>query len=245
MKRKLIILGAFSLLTLASLGETPSKLIDLSCWKLTLPALVEARKNAVEIKQPVLKSYTSSAFFHIDEAGEAVVFRAPCGGNTTKNSKYPRCELREMTADGKGRASWSTDNERGRVMKIRVAVTNTPEVKKHVVCAQIHDSEDDLIMIRLEGKHLFVERKPHADVSLDRDYVLGTPFDLKVEAKKGHVKVWYNSVQKFDWEVSSQGCYFKAGCYTQSNTKKGDKAKAYGEVKIYSLEVIKAGVDSH
>ena len=40
-----------------------------------------------------------------------------------------------------------------------------------------------------------------------------------------------------DWEVDTTGCYFKAGCYTQSNESKGDKPESYGEVVIYKLVV--------
>lgn len=226
-----------SMLSVASAEKVPAKTLDLLAWKLTLPIVKVGQKSAVEVKQPGLMSFSNPGYFYTDEKDMGVVFRASCGGNTTPNSKYPRCELREMTGDGRGRASWETGGKEVHTMTMRVAITHTPEVKPHVVCAQIHDSEDDLIMVRLEGKHLFVERKPHEDVSINRDYVLGTPFDLKIEAQNGGVKVWYNGSQKMDWEVDAKGCYFKAGCYTQSNIQKGDSEKAYGEVKIYSLEV--------
>lgn len=84
---------------------------------------------------------------------------------------------------------------------------------------------------------LFVERKPHEDVSIERNYVLGTPFEIKIEAHEGHVKVSYNGKQKMDWKVSAKGCYFKAGCYTQSNPTKGDSAESFGEVAIQKLKV--------
>lgn len=237
MEFPLIGLCMLSMLTMASAEKVPAKILDLSAWKLTLPIVKEGEKNAVEVKQPKLALFSDSGYFFTDNEDKAVVFRASCGGNTTPNSKYPRCELREMTVDGKGRASWETDSNLGHTMTMRVAVTHTPEVKPHVVCAQIHDADDDLIMIRLEGKHLFVERKPFEDVSINRNYVLGTPFDLKIEAKGGRVKVWCDGDEKMDWEVAAKGCYFKAGCYTQSNRQKGDTEKAYGEVKIYSLKV--------
>jgi hypothetical protein len=237
MNFSLISLCMLFMLSVASANTVPAKVLDLSAWKLTLPIIKEGNKNAVEVKQPQLASFSNAGYFFSDEGDKAVVFRAACGGNTTPNSKYPRCELREMTSDGKGRASWETDSKLAHTMTMRVAVTHTPVVKPHVVCAQIHDSGDDLIMIRLEGKHLFVERKPFEDVSINRNYKLGTPFDLKIEAKNGRVKVWCDGDEKMDWEVSAEGCYFKAGCYTQSNIQKGDNEKAYGEVKIYSLEI--------
>jgi len=40
-----------------------------------------------------------------------------------------------------------------------------------------------------------------------------------------------------DCIAGKEGCYFKAGCYTQSNTDKGDTPKSCGEVVMYGLEV--------
>lgn len=140
-----------------------------------------------------------------------------------------------MTAAGK-RASWTTDKGK-HTMIITQSVTVLPPVKKHIVCAQIHDENDDLMMIRLEGKKLFVERNKIGNVSLDKDYKLGTKFQIKIQAEKSRVKVWYNGELKMDWKVKAEGCYFKAGCYTQSNPSKGDSPKSYGEVMIYDLKV--------
>ncbi|MCA9053897.1 MAG: polysaccharide lyase family 7 protein, partial [Planctomycetaceae bacterium] len=122
-------------------------------------------------------------------------------------------------------------------MTLREAITAAPRVKPHVVCAQIHDAKDDLLMIRLEGQKLFVERNDVGDVLLDDHYVLGAPFDLKIEAGAGVVNVWYEGEHKLNWPVSRSGCYFKAGCYTQSNVSKGDAVESYGEVMIYRLHV--------
>ncbi len=93
------------------------------------------------------------------------------------------------------------------------------------------------MMVRLEGQKLFVERNDLEAVMLERKYQLGDVVDLKIEAGQGRVKVWYNGQQTMDWKVAKQGCYFKAGCYTQSNPSKGDAAESYGEVVIYKLAV--------
>lgn len=93
------------------------------------------------------------------------------------------------------------------------------------------------MMIRLEGTKLFIERNDVGDVMLNRNYKLGTAFDVKVQAGGGNVKVWYDGKLAMTWTVSRPGCYFKAGCYTQSNPSKGDKASSFGEVIIYQLNV--------
>jgi poly(beta-D-mannuronate) lyase len=92
-------------------------------------------------------------------------------------------------------------------------------------------------MVRLEGEKLFIERTEGDDVMLDRRYRLGTAFTLRLEAGHGRVKAWYEGEQKMDWPISRSGCYFKAGCYTQSNEARGDDPADYGEVEVYELTV--------
>lgn len=134
------------------------------------------------------------------------------------------------------RASWS--NTGGlHTMTIRQAITHLPDVKPHVVAGQIHDASDDVIMIRLERNHLFVEAGGDEIGVLDPAYVLGTPFTVQITARDGYIQVSYNGELKVHYNQSGSGYYFKAGCYTQSNPSKGDAADAYGEVIIYSLQV--------
>lgn len=215
----------------------PAQTLDLTRWMLTLPIDTDHAGQPDEILQPELATFSNTRYFFVNEAASAVIFRAHCGGSTTKGSKFPRCELREMDPRQDLRAGWSTDDSALRSMTLRVAINKTPSVKKHVVCAQIHDREDDLMMIRLEGSKLFIERNSVGDVMLDRDYRLGTPVELKIQAGGGQVKVWYEGQLRMKWKVSRSGCYFKAGCYTQSNLSKGDAADAFGEVAIYQLSV--------
>jgi len=218
-------------------AEPPAKILDLSRWKLTLPVDTDRPGRPDEIQQPELDSFVDSARFFVNDSADGVVFRAHCGGSTTKRSGYPRCELREMSDRGETPAAWGTDDGASHTMTLRLAITNTPAVKQHVVACQIHDSHDDVMMVRLEKKKLFIERNKVGDVELDPDYALGTPFDLKIQAGDGSIKVWHEGVLKMDWKVSRTGCYFKAGCYTQSNLDRGDAPDSYGEVVIYRLQV--------
>jgi poly(beta-D-mannuronate) lyase len=216
----------------------PATVLDLSHWKLTVPVAQGESRRAAEIGRPRLAQFQDRTTFFVDPRAKAVVFRAPCGGATTKGSKYPRSELREMSgSDEKTSASWGTDDEGVHTLTATLAVTHAPAHKPQVVCAQIHDAKDDLLMIRLEGRKLFVERNEAGDAELDANYALGTFFDLKIQAGSGHVQIWYNGAPKLDWRQSRKGCYFKAGCYTQSNVQKGDAPDDYGEVMIRRLSV--------
>jgi poly(beta-D-mannuronate) lyase len=220
----------------AAPAKLPSKVLDLSLWKLTLPAAGAGSKHAREVAQPELAAFAEPTFFHTSDDGAGVVFRAPAAGATTKGSRYPRSELREMK-DATKPASWSTDDGLIHRMEVTVAVLQLPEKKPEVVCAQIHDAEDDLLMVRLEGRRLLVERNRTGDVLLLDGYKLGECLRLKIEAGGGAVRVWCNDRLAMTWDTQARGCYFKAGCYTQSNPSKGDRGESAGAVMISELHV--------
>jgi hypothetical protein len=216
------------------IAAAPGALLNLSSWKLTLPMNTARSGNPDEVFQPELAIF-SNQYFRLTGDKRGVIFNAPVGGAHTSGSSYPRSELREMTSGGKNKAAWS--NKSGvHTLTIRQAITHLPVVKPEVVAGQIHDGEDDVIQIRLTSKRLEVwwnDGKNRA--LLDANYTIGKTHDLKIEAANSRIKVWYNNAQKADIALSGSGWYFKAGCYTQSNTSKGDSASAYGEVIIYSL----------
>jgi hypothetical protein len=213
-------------------SKFPAELIDTNEWYLTLPTGKEGSPDTVEGSE--LANYHSK-FFELTQARDGIVFTANAGGATTSGSHYPRSELREM--NGEEKASW--DGRKGtHVMELDQAITKTPDAKPDVIAGQIHGTSDDLMQIHLSGKELTVK---YADgkkkVSLDDDYQLGTRFKVKIESSGGHVKVWYNGQEKADLPISTSTSYFKAGAYVNSNTSKGEKSSAEGQVVIYNVDV--------
>lgn len=207
--------------------------MDLSDWKLTLPT--GGPRKAIEVRQPALVTFHDAAYFAVSSAGDAVLFTAPASGVTTKGSDYPRSELREMQ-NGK-EASWSAMTG-VHVLELREAFTHLPVAKPEVVGAQIHDGTSDALELLLRGKRLFVRFESNKALALiDENYVLGTPFDFSLKVAKGIVSVTYNGVERLRYPASGTTYYFKAGCYTQSNTERGDKPDAFGQVAIYRLRL--------
>ncbi len=217
------------------LAAPPAVVFDLGPWKLTVPYNTERKGNPDEIVQPELNGFDDKTCFYLSETSDSIIFKAACDGVGTTNSKYPRSELREMKPGGKDEASWSTDDINLHVLEAEIAIINTPTVRPHVVCAQIHDEDDDIIMIRLEADELFVERGNLEEVVLDSAYQLGDTFRLRIEAGEGRIKIWYNNEEMMDWQVSKKGCYFKIGCYTQSNLEKEKQGGSFGSVKVSQL----------
>jgi hypothetical protein len=206
--------------------------LALDNWYLTLPTGPPGTPDTVQ--QPQLDTF-SSANFRLTPAGDGVVFSTPAGGTTTKNSTFPRSELREM--NGSAKAAWSNTSGR-HVLTVRQAVTALPPVKPEVVVAQIHDVSDDVMELRVERSKLIAQYDDgKRDIVIDSNYRLGTVFDVQIVAADGRVQVYYNGALKADIGLSGSGWYFKSGCYLQTNTQKGDQASAVGDVVLYSLAV--------
>jgi hypothetical protein len=226
--------------TSAGSGAAPASILSLTNWKLTLPTDgCDDGSWADEVTQPQLSSFKDGSAFFVNSNASGVVFRARVdGARTSSNTKYPRSELREMKNNGEDRADWSNASGKGRhVMTVEAAITKTPATKREVVAAQIHDASDDVIMIRLYGSRLVVDAEDsHVQLLLDDHYVLGTRFKVTIGAANGLIRVIYNDKRIVDYERSSSGMYFKAGCYVLSNTSFDNPAE-YGEVVIYKLSV--------
>lgn len=214
----------------------PAQILDLTSWKETLPT--GSSGSPTEIKQPTLATFLTNPFFQPTSGCDGVTFRAPVNGVTTSGSGYPRSELREMTANGTELASWSTTSGT-HTMYIDQAITAVPQTKKHVVAGQIHDSEDDVIVIRLEYPKLFVDINGNDGPVLDSNYQLGKRFTVKFEAGNGQIRIYYNGNPSPAYTLNKKGSgnYFKAGAYTQSNCSKESSCDGnnYGEVNIYKL----------
>lgn len=214
----------------------PSKVLNLTNWKLTVPVETSQPGSPDEYLQPQLATFSLDPYFVVTPDGKGVRFRAHCGGATTSGSSYPRSELREMTSSGTKLASWSTTSGT-HTMVITQAITRLPDYKNHVVAGQIHDSNDDVVVFRLEGTKLFVDLNGTAGPTLNANYQLGTVFTVKFVARGGKIECYYNGTLAYTYTKSATGCYFKAGCYTQSNVSRGDLPTSYGEVVIYGLSV--------
>ena len=222
--------------TAAGNASLPGDVLDLKSWYLTLPTGQPGSPDTIE--NPSLLKFTND-FFKLTPARDGVVFSANGNGVTTKNSHYPRSELREM--NGSQKAAWS--NTAGtHTLDVCEAFTKLPSTKPHVVGAQIHDAEDDVLQIRLEGPKLMVQYNDgKSEALLDPAYKLGTPFNVKIVAANGKVDVSYNGQQKATLPLSGSGWYWKVGAYVQSNASKGDSGPtSTGEVTVYGISMVHA-----
>ncbi|GAB4051279.1 polysaccharide lyase family 7 protein [Catellatospora paridis] len=215
----------------------PAQVLNLTNWKETLPT--GSSESPTEIKQPALNTFAVDPWFKVNASCDGVQFRSAVNGVTTSGSGYPRSELREMTNNGTSNAAWSSTSGT-HTLVISQAVTNLPATKPHVVAGQIHDSEDDVTVFRLEGSSLYLTNGDDTHYKLiTSSYQLGTRFEAKFVVSGGQVKAYYNGTLQATLSKSFSGAYFKAGAYTQANCTNSSPCSSsnYGQVVIYSVTV--------
>lgn len=221
---------------------------DLSKWKLTLPVKGEKGK-AKEVEN--LTGFETAHFY--DAPDKAMVFVAPVDGPTTKGSKYPRSELREMN-NGK-EAAWTIAT--GGTMSATLKIDKTPIDKEghpaRLVIGQIHGKKNELIRLYWQDNTVYFNndqsgpenkensfyfqdasgRTPKIQLGEKFAYVIdayGETLNVRLYTKDGEYKasspindIWTDDV-----------FYFKAGVYLGVNKDQG--AKGQGKVSFYALD---------
>ncbi|MFN6478200.1 polysaccharide lyase family 7 protein [Nostoc sp. DedQUE07] len=223
-------------------AQNPADVLDLSKWKITLPISLNSPPNsnkATEIKQPQLKTYSNSEYFRLNAAKNGVLLKAIAGGaRTSTNTAYARSELREMQGDGTESAAWNCKNtDRG--MYLEQTLLHTTTKKPEATIAQIHDSKNDLMMVKYFGPSFAngstdigkLEARFNNDTTtklLDSTYKIGDPMTIDIAVTSGgNVNVTYKNLRsgvtnstgtvKLTGIIGS--CYFKAGIYIQACSK--------------------------
>jgi hypothetical protein len=260
--------AVIGLIAEASVCAMPAKILDLSAWRETLPVAADgsagADKIAASIDQPKLAGFQARPWFHdtLGAEGPAVAFRANAGGaRTSTHTLFARSELREMTASPYDEAAWAFKDGKQHTLTITQAITALPVVHPHTAAGQIHDADNDVFMLKCEGKTpgkvstgaSLVGYTDNSDKSflIDGNYLLGTYFTLTVTVTTGgSLTVLYNGkatpiaaytsfpvIKKLNPDLN--GMYFKAGCYIQTNpTKYGEDPDAFAEVHLAKLQVV-------
>lgn len=210
--------------------------IDPQRWKITLP-IPNAKGEALEVTNPEFSTYLADPgaipeehrrFFRRE--GEAFVFFCATGGATTKNSDYPRTELREMWGDtGDDEFEWTL--EEGGVLEARVKIGPLVGGADKLVFLQIHGHEPEdrpLLKCLWEKGHLRLltksgeKLKDHQEKQRYVAIAEGRWFTCRIEAGAEEVTVAIDGevVERFGREhlkfwPEGNTFYFKAGNYLQ------------------------------
>lgn len=205
--------------------DAPWEMFSLANWKLTLP--IGSKGSPTEIKQPALNTFRDPNYFYVNGTNDGVVFKCPGNGVTTKNSRNPRTELREM--NGSSLASWNPSSGT-HTMTIVQRIIAAPHP---VVCGQVHGGSDDVCVFRYSGGHLYATDGDNPTATDIGALALNTQFTVQFIASGGSIQMKFNGATVATRSSSGSGHYFKAGCYNQSH---GDSGTA--ETVIHDLDVV-------
>jgi hypothetical protein len=215
----------------------PSEVVGRK-WTVMAPFSKAGSTDSPENLQ-ILKAETDSRYksvFYVSDKG--VVFKTRADGVHSPNSKYPRCELREMKDEAWTNGSWS--NASGtHTLEGTYSIRHTLVKRPQLCFAQMHDASDDVFECCYDAGKLvcFYEDKAKT-IILEPAYIEGTTFSVKLVASGGKTDVYYNGQLKGSVPKSGSGLYWKSGCYLQSNVANWAEAPdAYGEVTISSLKL--------
>jgi len=211
-------------------------------WKLTLP-IDKAGSNkgvAVEIK-PIPENYKSAYFYRTEKGDE--VFICPVDGATTKGSKYPRSEMRELDNNGK-EIAWKIDGKT-HSLKRRVKISGEPITEKkergRLVIGQIHGKEDELCRLYYEngGIYFIVDKvgaaKKETRFDFKSKFRRNQFFDYAIRVENKTLRVFINEeVVSYNIEPHwfNDTFYFKYGVYSgvgRIGGKAGTKGTGIGK----------------
>lgn len=214
----------------------PSQLIPaLRNWTIMLPTGGEGDPDndyVVDADVP--------GFYFVEDG--AVVFRCPADGVHSPNSKYPRCEAREMDNDDWDKAAWSSAGPRTLTAELAIDTSHL-SARKRINGLQIHDGGDDVlqIMAREDGALGIAHNDGDDFETLVTDY-RGERFACSIEVRDHTVRVTASArgtSRTYELPKRGSSWYWKAGCYLQTGgaSEHREPAGAYGEVRLYSLDV--------
>lgn len=205
-------------------------MISLSTWNLTVPA------GATVIPTNKLNAGYQDPYF-IRQTDGSLTFNAPSNGvniKSTKNSTYPRCELRETLTNGDDKeANWKPASAELHSLEADLAVQELPKSKKAII-GQVHgDGNHPPLKIQITDNTIYAQLRRKLDGDEDKPvllkgYTLGQFFTYRfVISKDGKAKFFVNGKQVVNDDLPADGYqfdmtsyakdtwYFKAGMYSQ------------------------------
>ncbi len=222
----------------------PGRNVDLSAFKLQT---LDADKRFLEVKADALQAGYSQPFFFTDAQDGAVVFAVPSDAATTRNTHYPRSELRQT-----GMASdWLLSDPRQHVLRVQMKVMQVAAAKPQTIIGQIHGTENESELLKLRwtgdqpGKCRIEARLQANDASrqeygvvLARGLSLGDLLEFTLTMQEGVVTVSVNgetTTQRYTPEFYGRHdrYYFKTGNYLQY---RGEPVVT-GINKLYALSI--------
>lgn len=188
--------------------------------------------------------YINNPYYVMNSAGSAVQMQVFMnGGRTSTNTKYPRCEFREMaTGSTSTKASWSGSSGR-HILRGKSKVMHYAPEKCEVVVAQMHDSSDDTLQIRAEAGSATGSQTWRLSINgtevkdLISGVALGQEVAWDIDVNNGNLTVKINGTTQYTGNPGwGSGQYFKVGDYAQQNsTDQDNPSSEYSRIELRDL----------
>lgn len=178
-------------------------------------------------------------------------------GRTSTGTDFPRSENREVLSDGTSLAAWDGGDGGDHYMLWTPRISAVTHERPWVCFGQIHDASSDLIRLQCQGStgqttglDIVARYTKDGDettvVLIENGYDVGDslgPCELLVRAGTLTVRI-DGALLLTVGDMGVPGCYFKAGCYLQSNVhEQGEDPDDEAAVQILagSLQVWHTG----
>jgi hypothetical protein len=181
----------------------------------------------------------SSQWFTLSPDKLWTVFKVRIDAATTSSgTAYPRSELRELAENSVDRAAWNGASGTHTLEHVS-KIMHVPPNKSSACFSQIHDASSDLARLQTEGSNgtlrLVLRNTPPGSSSetvrtVQASYTIGANVTVKWSVVNGNGTLAVNGAN-YTFPASASGCYFKYGCYAQTN-ETIDAASEYCEVHV-------------
>jgi hypothetical protein len=222
----------------------PGGNFDLSRWELQEP--IGSPGAPVTISPARLEGPNGfhDSYFFTDPTDGSMTFWDPESGVTTPHSRYPRCELREMTVTGLA-ADWPTVGTHA--LSATLKATRVPD---HVAVGQIHVGTGfpastkpllELFYYATGAIVLGMEQSPASQGEVLNpvgNVPVGTMWSYDIRLTANTIRVTINNGYPQTFAIAPafghENMYFKAGDYDQSA---GSDPRVGAAVQFYALRV--------
>jgi hypothetical protein len=156
--------------------------------------------------------------------------RCTTAGKPTNNSKFPRCELREMIKGKKAR--WSSDDNVVHCFSGRYKIKKLPIKKPEICIFQIHDGSNDRLQIIVSGSNLFYKFENRR--TLIGPY--GEMISILCSVRENMIDLRVNKLLE-KLPIKCDTLYFKTGNYMQTNSQIEQSIDVEAEIEILECNV--------
>ena len=202
-----------------------NKILNVISWQLQLPVS----------QQQELSTFTP--YFVLEN--DHLKLTSPSNGVTTANSRFPRCELRQLI-DGKP-GVWSMTKQKN-IMEAVLSITKVPKIKPIMCFAQVKSSDLHVQIVELQLRYgnltaCYKNSSGQFITEFLQKYVLGEKFQIKLIAESGKLQVYIDGIKRTTIKSKNQNCYFKIGSYIQSSVNNGEDPSSVATTLLYSLKI--------